>query len=284
MKRRSVRFAIGGTIVAGMLVLVVTGARAETCGDADDSGAVTVTDGVGVLRAAADLDGPCRERTAACDVDGNGVVTVTDGVKVLRVAADLPETLTCATPAPGSTATATPARTATPKPTATPTTTPEPTPADVMRVFATSTTHDGSFGGVAGADALCATSAATAGLSGTFKAWLSASGGSPATTFTTAAVPYVLVDGTVVAMDWDDLVDGTLAHPIDQDENGDPVNGDVWTGTDTLGNAAAGAACSDWSSRSGSGQCGNTGQAGSGWTAFSLPSCSLALHLYCFEQ
>lgn len=284
MKRRSVRFAVGGAIVAGLLVLVVTGTRAETCGDADDSGAVTVTDGVGVLRAAADLDGPCREHTAACDVDGSGVVTVTDGVKVLRVAADLPETLTCATPAPGSTATATPARTATPKPTATPTATPEPTPADVMRVFATSTTHDGSFGGVAGADALCATRAATAGLSGTFKAWLSASDGSPATTFTTAAVPYVLVDGAVVAMDWDDLVDGTLTHAIDEDENGDPVNGDVWTGTDTLGNAAAGATCSDWSSRSGSGQCGNTGQVGSGWTAFSLPSCSLSLHLYCFEQ
>jgi hypothetical protein len=125
--------------------------------------------------------------------------------------------------------------------------------------------------------------ATAAGVSGTFKAWLSASDGSPAATFSTSAVPYVLVDGTVVAVDWDDLVDGTLAHPIDEDENGAPVGGDVWTGTDPTGNAAL-ATCNDWSSTSGSGQCGSTSQVGNAWTASSIPRRNIRLRLYCFER
>jgi len=63
------------------------------CGDADLSGAVTVTDGVQVLRAAADLSSSCTP--ARCDVDGSGSISVTDGVNVLRAAADLPFTANC---------------------------------------------------------------------------------------------------------------------------------------------------------------------------------------------
>lgn len=66
----------------------------ELCGDADGSGAVTVTDGVQTLRAAAGLESPCT--AARCDVNGNGTITVTDGVQVLRAAAALPITGTCA--------------------------------------------------------------------------------------------------------------------------------------------------------------------------------------------
>ena len=65
----------------------------STCGDADDSGAVTVTDGVQTLRDAAGLPSPCT--ASRCDMDGNGSVTVSDGVKVLRYAAELPVTLAC---------------------------------------------------------------------------------------------------------------------------------------------------------------------------------------------
>jgi hypothetical protein len=66
----------------------------QECGDADASGAITVSDGVNVLRAAAGLDGSCPV-AAACDVDGSGSVTVSDGVNVLRAAAGLPTGLTC---------------------------------------------------------------------------------------------------------------------------------------------------------------------------------------------
>jgi hypothetical protein len=79
-------------------VLLAPPAIAELCGDADGSAAVTVTDGVNSLRAAAGLPGPCTADSRRCDVDGDGAVSVTDGVAVLRVAAGL--TLSIAVPCP----------------------------------------------------------------------------------------------------------------------------------------------------------------------------------------
>ena len=70
-------------------------AAAETCGDADGNGAVTVTDGVQALRNAAALGSVCSGRV--CDADGQGQVTVSDGVVILRAAAALPAKLTCGT-------------------------------------------------------------------------------------------------------------------------------------------------------------------------------------------
>jgi hypothetical protein len=64
------------------------------CGDADGNGAVSVTDGVVVLRTAAGLGTACAD-VAPCDIDGNGAVSVTDGVNVLRAAAGLVLELTC---------------------------------------------------------------------------------------------------------------------------------------------------------------------------------------------
>jgi predicted lipoprotein len=75
-----------------MLLALATPATAQTCGDADGSGSITVTDGVRVLRAAAGL-GDCE--LARCDADGSGAVTVTDGVNVLRAAAGLGDPTGC---------------------------------------------------------------------------------------------------------------------------------------------------------------------------------------------
>jgi hypothetical protein len=63
------------------------------CGDADGNGSITVSDGVQVLRAVADLSSTCT--LSRCDVDGNGSLTVTDAVSVLRRAADLPAPDSC---------------------------------------------------------------------------------------------------------------------------------------------------------------------------------------------
>ena len=82
-------------LVLGAVVLFSGGtAGAEVCGDADGSGAVSITDGVRALRAAAGLADGCA--TAICDVDGSGTVSVTDGVRVLRAAAGLDGALVCA--------------------------------------------------------------------------------------------------------------------------------------------------------------------------------------------
>jgi hypothetical protein len=83
---RDVRRLAVAAILMGVVAGDVTTVAAQVCGDADEDGTVTVTDGVQALRAAAALSSTCG---SACDVDGNGSITVTDGVNVLRKAAGL---------------------------------------------------------------------------------------------------------------------------------------------------------------------------------------------------
>lgn len=78
---------------AGDCTSIADGGGEETCGDADGSGEVTVTDGVQTLRAAAELSSTCT--LARCDVNGSGSITVSDGVQVLRAAAGLSVDGTC---------------------------------------------------------------------------------------------------------------------------------------------------------------------------------------------
>ena len=81
------------TVVTLVLFGASAAAGADVCGDADGSGAITVSDGVQTLRAAAGLAGTCTP--ARCDLDGSGSVSVSDGVNVLRAAAGLAVTFAC---------------------------------------------------------------------------------------------------------------------------------------------------------------------------------------------
>ena len=63
------------------------------CGDADGDGTRSVSDGVQILRAAAELSSACT--LARCDVDANGTIGVSDAVQVLRAAAGLPSNGDC---------------------------------------------------------------------------------------------------------------------------------------------------------------------------------------------
>lgn len=85
---------LAAVLVAGLAAAPTHAATPEQCGDADASGARTVTDGVLVLRSAAGLSGGCGV-SSRCDVDGNGAITVTDGVATLRLAAGLPVATDC---------------------------------------------------------------------------------------------------------------------------------------------------------------------------------------------
>ncbi|MBI3769202.1 MAG: hypothetical protein HY271_12045 [Deltaproteobacteria bacterium] len=174
----------------------------------------------------------------------------------------------------------TPTVTPTPTPTATAVTTPG------KRVFVTSTATNGQIGGTFGADTICAERATAAGLLGTFKAWLSVTGDGPSTRFTQSATPYGLVNGTIIANDWNDLTDGTLAHAINVDESGNAVTfGEAWTATDAAG-APKATNCSNFlnNTSSVSGVCGSTAQTNAGWTESSTPTCDTQLRLYCFER
>ena len=161
-------------------------------------------------------------------------------------------------------------------------------------VFVTSQPYTGNLGGVDGADAECATEAQNAGLTGTFKAWISDSTHSPAQDFTQDGGPYLLPDlSTKVADDWADLTDDSLDNPIDQQADGVNTEGfSVWTTTAPNGTPTSTEtphSCDDWTyPTDGGGQTATIGLADStdtDWTELaSFRSCAEQHHLYCVQQ
>ncbi len=165
-------------------------------------------------------------------------------------------------------------------------------------VFVTSTTWTGALGGLAGADAKCGAAAADAGIPGNYLAWVSTTTTTPSLRFTHSTAPYVLVDGTVVAADWDHLTGGvSLEHAIDRDEHDDVVGfdasanlGEVWTSTLADGTSALGQfpnGCADFTSadpNTASGLVGCTDATDSKWTMCAGTGCVVSAALYCFQQ
>ncbi len=92
---RTMRMAMAAAVLALGASAAVA---ADVCGDADGSGAISVTDGVQTLRAAAGLGSACTP--SRCDLDGSGGISVSDGVNVLRAAAGLTVRLACPGGAP----------------------------------------------------------------------------------------------------------------------------------------------------------------------------------------
>lgn len=176
---------------------------------------------------------------------------------------------------------------------------------ELRRVFVTSTLYNGNLGGLDGADAKCQARADAAGLTGTFRAWLSDSTGSPSTRFEKSLVAYALVDNTKIANDWEDLVDGTILHKIHLDEFGQPAptgntscagggQRTAWSATSSSGKLLqSDRSCEDWSSSDAKGAAWGlidavvnpptqeywTSSCSSAGTA-----CYLSSPLYCFEQ
>ena len=168
--------------------------------------------------------------------------------------------------------------------------------APTKRVFVTSAVFSSNLGGLAGADTKCQQAADAAALGGTYKAWLSDESTSVASRMTHAAIPYALVDGTIVASDWSELTSNFLAHAIDRTEkNGAPLVvaascgtwAAVWTGSQANGDQDVGYTCSGWSGAqpSDNGDVGDASQTSSWWTdKCSMQTCGHTAALYCMEQ
>jgi len=154
------------------------------------------------------------------------------------------------------------------------------------RIFVTSAPQSANFGGLEGADSVCASEAAAAGIGGEFKAWLSTNELAAADRLVQSAVPYVLVDGTLVADDWADLTDGAIETRVNLDASGVERAGDVWTGTLPSGLSYVGQGDCDGftNGTDGVALCGSTQSINAAWTASQLPGCSTRLRLYCIEQ
>jgi hypothetical protein len=159
---------------------------------------------------------------------------------------------------------------------------------DPKFIFVTSTTHTGNLGGLAGADSICQARAAAGGLPGTYRAWLSLPGTDAADRMTHATGPYMRWDGTVVADNWDDLVDGTLDAPINLSEAGTLVSpANVWTATTSSGTySAVAGSCASWTTTisADTAVIGVASEVDSSWTQGATNVCSSANRLYCVEQ
>lgn len=151
------------------------------------------------------------------------------------------------------------------------------------RVFATSVQTNANLGGLAGGDAKCMQIASTAGLGGTWTAWLSTSTKN-AIQRMTGAGPWYLTTGEL-AVTRAQLTSPPISHRIERDEMGKLVTGLVWTGTDIDGTFLDDD-CVDWTSSS------NQNHAATGdshvtdepWTAATPAGCGEPHRLYCFEQ
>jgi hypothetical protein len=152
-----------------------------------------------------------------------------------------------------------------------------------QRVFCTSGPVFPNFDGVAGGDAICQTTAGSAGLGGTWVAWLSDST-SDVVDRLHGDGAFVLLDGTQVASSRADLLDGTLESSIDVDQNSNLVESQkVWTGTFIEGVAST-LHCGDWTSLAENGTVGMTSNNQTGWTSAFTSSCDSPAYLYCFES
>jgi hypothetical protein len=93
---------------------------------------------------------------------------------------------------------------------------------------------------------------------------------------------YRLPSGILVALNWTELVSGTVLHAVDEDENGHLLAGLVWTGTSAAG-AAITPRCTEWTSTSANGKVGDTTSV-SAWSATGDQLCAAQHHLYCVED
>jgi hypothetical protein len=167
-----------------------------------------------------------------------------------------------------------------------------------LTVFVTSHQFSAALGGLAGADTLCQTAATNAGLKGTFVAWLSDDSHNAVSRICPTTAPFVLVDGTTVAIGVAGLTSNQLQHAIDETETGQAApltptacnDGElaVWTGTEYTGSGQPGFNCQNWTSTSANadGVVGYAQATSGAWTygCSGTPICNGIASLYCIGQ
>lgn len=158
------------------------------------------------------------------------------------------------------------------------------------RVFITAGTYSADLDGVDGADDACQAAAEAVGLLGNWQAWISQFQNGVSDRFVESDVPYLLLDGSVVADNWMDLTDGQIQRAIDLDEHMviAPKPRTVWTATQFSGAPLDGSDCNGWTDDTeGSASVGTSfAKITSGnWSVGGERQCTAPdVHLYCFEK
>ena len=173
----------------------------------------------------------------------------------------------------------------------------DPAPGHV-KVFVTSLSYDGNFlgapaafaTGLEGADAACTDRAAVGGLTGTWTAWLSDQTNDAGNRINNGGgAPYQLINGTRIANNLADLLDGTLAAPINITESGNTIGGavEVWTATAADGTNPGHGACTQWTVNDVAirGRIGHADATDATWTdQGGGNTCDVFNKLYCFAD
>lgn len=159
-------------------------------------------------------------------------------------------------------------------------------PANAKKVFITSASYSGNFGGLLAADTICQDRAHALGLPNhdKFKAWLSDGLGNDAIDRFSSDGPWYRLDGVKVADSRADLTDGELFTSINY--TGTSYIGNVvWTGTtvDGLYNSHS---CVNWTSDASTdnGIFASATYINQFWTEWGPRSCNFIAGLYCFED
>lgn len=164
-----------------------------------------------------------------------------------------------------------------------------------MLAFTTASNWTGDLGGLDGGDDKCQAEAEGAGLTGTYRAWLSEGTSGPLDRFELSTFPYQRPDGEIVANSWNDLVDGGTdlgaALEVTLDGMSPPVvrqqicNEGVWSNVPVTGDTGPTTGhCDGWTNADSTGRVGQFNQTGSAWTWWCEVDCDSLRPLYCFEQ
>ena len=167
---------------------------------------------------------------------------------------------------------------------------------DAMFVFVTDQAFPADLGGLDGADKICQQTATGAGLSGTYRAWLSNDTLPAVGRITGGLLPYLRLDGAKVASSKGAIISGVaqkLQVPIRVTEKKDELlklsacgsEDAVWTGTNAVGAQVMGANCGNWNDVDSPVMAvGGSLQATTGmWTQGCELACNGGARLYCFE-
>lgn len=162
-----------------------------------------------------------------------------------------------------------------------------------MLVFLTTQSWSAAeMGGIAGADAKCVAAADAKNLGGTYKAWIGTGASYPSKDFYGSDQPYLRPDGTMVALDFNDLFDGFLDAPImftlDLVEPAPTMMcpNAVWTNVRETGIYQASQACQSFTGSMNNeiAVTGNWTAVDGTWTEGCFDACTSSHPLYCFQQ
>jgi hypothetical protein len=165
--------------------------------------------------------------------------------------------------------------------------------ASTKRVFITAARYDGNLGGLAGADAKCATAAAAVNLGGTWKAWLSDANTNAIDRIADVG-PWYFVGLPIKVFNNKANLATLPLRPVAVTERGEVLSSSqaVWSATDVGGkrvSSTAAYSCQNWTddgftSSSQKAPTGDASRADNGWTYSSSEYCYQSLRLYCLQQ